>query len=319
MSQQEELISVIVPVYNAEMYFSACLDSILTQSHRNLEIIVVNDGSSDFSLKIAESYAQKDDRIKVYNQENKGVSEARNVGISVATGEYFSFVDSDDILLPKSLELMMSVIKKYEVDIVEGKIIYGEDPHRLKYKETVTTKIYTPEKAIENVLYQHKMLPSVWGKLFKANLFEDIRFKKGIIYEDLDILYKIYEKSSHIAYTDFPVYFYRHNEQSLIHSWRPDRLNVLAVTEDIENYIAEKYPHLLDAARDRRLSANFNMFALCSIHGDNENAEKCWEHIKKNRLKSLLQPRVRLKNKAGVLLSYFGKKIFRFSSRIVYK
>ncbi|MCH5237986.1 MAG: glycosyltransferase, partial [Muribaculaceae bacterium] len=93
-----ELISVIIPVYNAERYLASCLDSILSQSYRNLEVIIINDGSSDYSLRVAEGYAEKDDRVRVYSFENEGPSEARNRGLSVATGDYLTFVDSDDLL-----------------------------------------------------------------------------------------------------------------------------------------------------------------------------------------------------------------------------
>lgn len=316
---ENTLISVIVPVYNCEQYLAACLDSILTQSHHNIEVIVVNDGSTDYSLKIAETYAEKDDRITVYSFENAGLAEARNRGLNVATGEYIVFVDSDDLLLPKALEVLLNILLKYSLDILEGKIIYGRSTRTIKYHSEITTEILTPEKAIGDILYQHKLLPSSCGKIFKQSLFNDERYRKGIIYEDLDIIIRLIEKTNKIGYTNFPVYFYRDNETSITHTWRQNRLDVLRITENIENFIAEKYPALMPAAKDRRLSANFNMFALCSLHGDKENAEKCWNHIKANRKPSLFNPHVRLKNKAGILLSYLGKNIFSFTSRRFYK
>ncbi|MCH5241718.1 MAG: glycosyltransferase [Muribaculaceae bacterium] len=316
---QEDLISVIVPVYNVERYLSACLDSILSQSYKNLEIILVNDGSTDFSLKIAEKYAEKDDRVKLYSQENKGQSAARNKGISVATGKYLTFVDADDLLMPDSLNILIHKIKSLNVDIIEGKVLKGKIFKPIELKNKIKVKIFKSDLAIEKVLYQKDLLPSLYGKLYKSSLLENIRFTEGIIYEDLDIFYKIFDKADRIALISLPVYFYRNVENSTINSWKPKRLDVLKVTEELENYIETKYPDILPAAKDRRLSANFNMFALCSIHGEKDNAGKCWEIIKKYRKNSFFNSKVRFKNKAGITLSYFGRPIFQTFSKIIYK
>lgn len=316
---EEPLISVIIPVFNMERYLSACLDSILSQSYKNLEIIIINDGSTDFSLKIAETYAEKEDRIKVYSYPNEGLSEARNRGLKLATGDYVAFVDADDILLPNALQQLEKFITKEKADIVEGKIIHKKFYKISKPPVKPIYKNFTPQGAIADVLYQKKLLPSVCGKLFKRELFDDLMFEKGIIYEDMNIFYKIIEKCNKITYINFPVYFYRTTEGSIINTWKPKRLDVLKVTENIENYISERYPALSPAAKDRRLSANFNMFALCSIHGDHINASKCWEYIKHNRKRSLYNPNVRLKNKTGIILSYLGKQIFKLVAKGVYK
>ena len=315
----EGLISVIVPVFNVERYLSACLDSILSQSFKNLEVIVINDGSTDFSLQIAETYAEKDDRVKVYSFDNEGLSEARNRGLSVATGEFITFVDADDLLFPDALKVLYKIMIKEASDIVEGRTIKGKT-HVNPDKVTAIKKFnYNAKEAISDVLYQKRLLPSVCGKLFKRMIFKDLFFEKGILYEDLNIFYRIFERCTKIIWVDFPVYFYRINDESLTNKWKVQRLDVLKVTENLEEYIREKYPDLLLSAHDRRLSANFNMFALCSIHGDYGNASQCWAHIKERRQQSLFNPRVRLKNKAGIILSYFGKNIFNLAARKIYK
>ena len=313
------LISVIVPVYNVERYLAACLDSILSQSYRNLEVIVINDGSTDFSLQIAETYAEKDDRVKIYSHNNEGLSQARNRGLEVATGEFLTFVDSDEMLLSEALEVMWEAMRNNSADLVEGNIIRGKIHGEIKNELPFKTYTYNPEEAIADVLYQKRLLPSACGKLFKRNLFEDLKFEPGILYEDLNIFYRILERCHKIVWIEYPVYFYRMTEGSIVNSWKPERLDVLKVTENIETYIAEKYPDLLPSAQDRRLSANFNMFALCSINGDFDKAQQCWNHIRKNRNKSLFDSRVRFKNKAGILLSYFGKHIFNLAARKIYK
>lgn len=316
---EQDLISVIIPVYNTEKYLAACLDSVLNQSHRNLEVIVVDDGSTDFSLQIAEGYAENDDRVKVYSFRNQGQAAARNHGLDVATGKFISFVDSDDLLLPDALEILLRYLHKLDSDIVEGNFLYGDSLKHKKFKGKIFSLVYTSRNAIENIFYQKNLSSSPCGKVFKSELFKDLRFKKGIIYEDLDLTYQIFDIANKIAYINYPVYFYREVEGSTLHKWEPKRLDVLSVTKDMESYISEKYPDLLKAAKDRRLSANFNMYALCSIHGDHENASKCWNHIKANRHVSLFNPKVRLKNKAGILLSYLGKKLFNIASRKIYR
>ena len=316
---EKGLISVIVPVYNEERYLASCLDSILNQSYHFLELIVINDGSKDFSAKIADTYSEHDQRVKSYTFNHEGLSEARNHGVSVATGEYITFVDSDDMLYPGALEEMIKLLKKENGDIVEGRTIRGTDFKHPKIPKEYKIKVFNSERAIEDLLYQRTLLASVCGKLFKRGLFEDLNFERGIMYEDLNIIYRIFEKCSKIIVTDFPVYFYRNTDGSILNTWRPERLNVLNVTAHIENYIEEKYPNLILAAKDRRLSANFNMFALCRKHGYRENAEKCWEVIKERRINSLFNRNVRIKNKGGILLSYLGKNVFSMISRRVYK
>ena len=316
---EDSLISVIIPVYNTETYLASCLDSVLTQSYRNLEVIVIDDGSSDFSLNVAEKYAEQDDRVTVYPQENAGMSVSRNRGLSVATGDFICFVDSDDLLLPDALEVMLEVLNEENADIIQGTVERASVFKGVDYNKKLSRKIFTVTQAIENSLYQKEILPSVWGKLFKRSLFDGVFFKEGIFYEDLDIFYRLVDKSNKIVWIDFPVYFYRNTEGSILNTWRDRRLDVLSVTQRMEEYISEKYPELLPAAKDRRLSANFNMFALCSIHGDHKNADDCWKHIRKHRKQSFFNPKVRFKNKAGILLSYFGKGIFNFAARKIYR
>lgn len=312
---EKDLISIIIPVYNTERYLAACLDSVISQSYHNLEIIVVNDGSSDYSLQIAESYAAKDDRIRLYSSDNEGPSEARNRGLNVATGDYIAFVDSDDILLPDALEIMLETINHKNADLIEGVSLKGSVYKEVTFPKKLVVESFTPSEAISNILYQKTLLPSAWGKLYKSYLFENLRFEKDILYEDLNIFYHIIDRCKKIIWIDFPVYFYRETEGSILHTWKPQRLDVLKVTKNIEDYISNKYPNLLPAAKDRRLSANFNMFSLCSYFGEKERAKECWQHIKKNRVSSLFNPRVRIKNKAGILLSYFGKNVFNLAAR----
>ena len=312
------MISVIVPVYNVERYIRECIDSILSQTFTDWELILVDDGSTDSCPSVLDAYASTDRRIRVIHKENGGLSSARNSGLECARGEFIVFVDGDDALYPEALKQLMDVHSETDADLVEGSFTYGKSVPKIK-RGDYTVKIYTPRDAIEDVLYQKILLPSAWGKLYRKKLFGNIRFREGILYEDLDVFYLLFAECNKIAFVSAPVYFYRMASGSILHVWNRRRADVLDVTERIEKHIAENNPSLLPAARDRRLSANFNIFSLASIHGEKGIAERCWKTICAYRGKSLFDPNVRLKNKAGIMLSYLGKNVFKSVAKAVYR
>lgn len=312
------MVSIILPVYNVEKYLEECVKSVLDQDFSDWEMILIDDGSTDRSGSLAESLANSDPRISCYHFENGGLSVARNRGLEIAKGDLVMFMDSDDMLYPDALSKLFLTLTKQEADLVEGKIIRGRifNPNiKKKYK----IKILSSFEAIEKVLYQDLMLPSAWGKLFRKSMFDNLSFTPGILYEDLDLFYLIFLRCKKIVYISTPVYFYRDTSGSIINSWSPRRLDVLKVTEKIEKYFTDNNPGLVPAARDRRLSANFNMFALCSLNNDRFNADKCWKIIKSYRNGSLFNHKVRLKNKVGILFSYLGKKFFNYMAGFIYK
>lgn len=312
------MISIIIPVYNVETYLEECVNSILIQDFSDWEILLIDDGSTDKSASIADSLAESDSRIFCYHFENGGLSVARNRGLDIAKGDLVMFIDSDDMLYPGALGNLSECLKKENVDLVEGMVIRGKN-YKIFEPTSYKSKFLSSEEAVANVLYQKFMLPSACGKLFKKSLFDDLRFTPGIFYEDLDLFYFIFQRCNIIAYISTPVYFYRDTSGSIINSWNPRRLDVLKVTEKIEHHISNEKPLLLPAARDRRLSANFNMFALCSFNDDKLNADGCWRLIKQYRMASLFNPKVRFKNKAGIIISFFGKRFFNLVARFVYK
>lgn len=311
------MISVVIPAYNAEKFLAACLDSVIEQDTGEWEAIVVDDGSTDSTLSIARGYAGRNPRIKVFSKSNGGLSDARNFGVDKAQGEYITFLDSDDTLPPWALSRLSSLAPGAE--IVSGRLVCLSPASAGEVRSTRMKGT----AALEEGLYQTGISTSACGKLYARNLFDRVRFIPGIWYEDLDFFARVMPEVSTVAVTDTPVYVYRQNPDSFIHRFTPARLDVLKVTEGIERIVAEKYPGLLPAARSRRLSACFNMYALLDIH-DREGkyaAEKasCLKIIRGYRRGSLFNPRVRLKNKAGILLSYLGAGIFTRISRLIYK
>jgi glycosyltransferase involved in cell wall biosynthesis len=199
------LISVIVPVYKVEQYLATCLNSIVNQTYKNLEIILVDDGSPDNCGKICDEYAQKDDRIVVLHQPNSGVSRARNAGLDIAKGEYIAFVDSDDYIALDMYEELMSIAQKQSADIVTC------NHYTINNKGTVLCTNNFDNLNVDEVRYlilMDKYSICLWDKLYKASLFNDIRFKIDIYSEDLFIMPSLFFKAEKLAWTSQAYYYY---------------------------------------------------------------------------------------------------------------
>lgn len=306
------LISVIVPVYNVQEYVEACVDSIICQSYANLEIILVDDGSTDQSGEICEILRLKDPRIKVLHQTNRGPSVARNAGIDIMVGKYVAFVDSDDIIHQNTITLLYRNLVDNSADISAISLISFSDVNKLStISEThPTIKIYEPGViATESMLYQEGLIDnSPCGKLFKSSLFEHCRFPKGLLYEDLATIPYVCLGAKKVVATTMPMYFYRKRESSILGSFTLQRYDVLDVVDDLVRYMQKHYPSLIVAAQSRKFSANMNILYLMLGNGiKNEDViARCWRNIKELRVLMIFNPRVRIKNKMGALLSYIG-------------
>lgn len=211
----EPLISVIVPIYGVEAYLHQCVDSLLTQTHKNLEIILVDDGSPDGCGAICDEYAAKDSRVRVIHKKNGGLSDARNAGIDVAQGEYIGFVDSDDWVMPDMYEYLLQGILGYQTDISYCGYVNVRTAW-IDYRNEETDKVYTTETAL-NELFFDRLGNFAWNKLYKAELWQDVRFPVGKNFEDIRTTYKLFERASRIAILKEPKYYYRIREDSIMH------------------------------------------------------------------------------------------------------
>ena len=208
----EKLISVIIPVYGVEKYIKQCLDSVINQSYENLEIIVVNDGTTDKSAEIAKEFAQKDSRIKVYDYENGGLSVARNRGLEIARGEYISFVDGDDWLHPDFYKKLADALEANSADIVKCSIIETD---------TVTEKIIRFQepkiKKADFNLYFYKgiLWIVVWNALYKREIVIDVRYPAGVNFEDSYASGMYIFKARKVVELNDVLYYYRINPAGL--------------------------------------------------------------------------------------------------------
>lgn len=210
----DELISVVIPVYKVEKYIRKSLDSVLNQTYKNLEVIIVDDGSPDNCPKIIDEYANKDNRIKVIHQKNGGLSNARNSGIKIATGEYIAFVDSDDTIRLDMYEILYNLAKKYNADISMCNLLnVSEDDNSNiiipeSKDEEVVENVFTKVEALRHVLLDDKIGNYVCTKFFKRKLFENVLFPDGKVYEDAATTYKLMDKAERVAYINLNLYYY---------------------------------------------------------------------------------------------------------------
>lgn len=216
---KEELISVIVPIYNVEKYLTRCIDSIINQTYTNLEIILVDDGSPDNCGKICDQYAEKDSRIKVIHKKNGGLSDARNAGIDIATGQYIAFVDSDDFIDTNMYEILYENIKKTNSDIAIAnfyKFAIEEEIIKIDKQQEIT--VYNREEMFQHMYDNYLLTVVAWNKLYKRHLFSELRYPVGKIVEDSAVIHYLIDKSTKIVITDLPLYFYYQRTNSIMNT-----------------------------------------------------------------------------------------------------
>ena len=215
------LISVIIPVYNVEKYLRRCLDSVIVQTYRNLEIICVDDGSVDESGKICDQYAVRDARIKVIHQENQGLSAARNRGLDAADGEYIAFVDIDDYILEDMYKKMLDKLLNYNVDLCVCQWQYEfSDGRQVVKKKNIDPTIYGRKTSLEFARflyrgnYENGVVVAAWNKLYRRALLDTIHFE-GRIHEDDAFNGRIMAKNISVYVMEEQFYVYAQNGDSL--------------------------------------------------------------------------------------------------------
>lgn len=241
-------ISVVIPVYNVEKYLSECLDSVVNQTYKNLQIILVDDGSTDFSGKICDVYAEKDNRITVVHQKNAGAGAAKNTGLELIDGEYFSIIDSDDYIELDMYEKMVNSLEKYNVDIVQClfRNVFVNDSFDRKYKiKGNYPKVLTSKSFLKEYLYDWKYAIFA-NKVFKSSLLKDIRFPIGRKIDDEFFTYKLVCNAKKVVNIDNILYNYRMRKTSVMNENDTDRLIYDRIDCFIEryNYVSDIYPSL---------------------------------------------------------------------------
>jgi len=248
-----EKVSVIVPIYKVEKYLRECIDSIINQTYTNLEIILVDDGSPDNCGAICDEYTLKDFRIRVIHKENGGLSHARNAGLDIATGDYYCFVDSDDMLPDHSVRTLLDLMKTHSGDmVIAGFERFSDESGEVFFStedEGLWTHVYSREEALKD-FYRDGC--QAWAVLYKRKIHEHIRFPKGEINEDEAIVFQILDLCDQVVVTSRVVYSYRNREESITtSSFSEKKLAWVKHCRDNLAFIQEKYPQLEEYALQR--------------------------------------------------------------------
>lgn len=232
------LVSVIIPVYNVEKYLKRCIESITNQTYKNIEIILVNDGSTDNSYRICQEFSEKDTRIVLLNKQNGGLSDARNYGIKNANGEYLSFVDSDDYIDTTMLEKMYKLAKKENLDLVVCNTINIDDTGN---SIEINSNYNYSDDTIKNYLLSP---PMACIRIYKKELFKNIKFKKGIYYEDLELTPKLVKYTKKIGFIDEGLYYYYQRIGSIMKQKKFNNklLDIFDVLETNKLELLKEYP-----------------------------------------------------------------------------
>lgn len=260
----EKKVSIIVPVYNVEKYLKRCVDSLIGQTYNNIEIILIDDGSKDNSFLICKEYELKDCRIQIYHKENEGLGLTRNYGIEKATGEYITFVDSDDYLTSDAVETMLENATANNADVVIANMFYKDK----KMKVTLAERLYEGAE-IKNIIINHMMgnyakqkdalSYTSTAKLFKKDLFtkNNLKFpsERKLIWEDLAFSIEAYPLCKRVCILHKPIYYYCFNEGSLTHTYKPNKLELVM---ELYRYMSAKVKKLdLPVEAQFRLDTNF--------------------------------------------------------------
>ncbi len=260
------LISVIVPVYNAEKYLEKSINSVLNQTYSHWELILIDDGSLDKSKEICDKFSNRNSRIKVFHQANAGVSAARNRGIEAASGEYITFLDADDILPSYSLETLVCSLIKNKADVAMGTTC-GE-----KWGTQSGTEIWKDEEGLQNSLMDNPYTYAAWGKLYRHEMIGETQFNTHIkINEDSFFVFQIMCKKPVCVCTDKEIYKYTQVPGSASRSTFSEKyFDILRVAEKKYAIVQEQFPHLLDLAKNMIIKANLNLLAILASRTNGE-------------------------------------------------
>ena len=239
---ENDLVSVVVPVYNVEKYLENCVYSIIKQTYENIEIILVDDGSTDNSSSLCDSFMKRDKRINVYHKKNGGLSDARNYGIEQSKGKYLTFVDSDDTLENDCIEYLYNLLNKYNTmmsicnyNVITNNKIISYTTKDLEFKFDKIT-------ALKELLKENKFSVSSCAKMYEKNLFNNVKFPVGKLCEDNGTTYKLVEKCAYIAYGSKSKYNYYKRENSIMtSSFNEKKFDLIELVEQMKSDLESNY------------------------------------------------------------------------------
>ncbi len=289
--KQHPLISVIIPFYNSIMYLQESIQSVLNQSYQNLEIIMIDNDSCDGSSDVAKEFANADNRIKYYVCKTRGVAAARNMGLMEATGEYLAFVDSDDLLTESAIQILLELALREDADFVMS-TYYPCYEGKIQNEKFMSIDAYCTTEKIEAhrfFLTKGKSFCHMWGNLYKKELFENIQFPEGKIYEDIAVFPSILENVKKLVCVNIPTYYYRIYTESICYvSKMEQQIDGLYAGMDNARLYEKKYSSLTTNAYEYVLVIGFFLLGRIYRSGFKKNQiilDKTIEQINEARHK----------------------------------
>lgn len=315
------LISVIIPVYNVELYLKKCLDSVLKQNFIGYELILVDDGSTDNSGRICDIYREKDERVIVLHKENGGLSDARNKGINAAKGKYITFIDSDDYVDENYLTYLFNMIVEYKADMSICTIVRTNEHERNCHNNNdEIVLIMDASRAIELSLYQKYIDVSACGKLYKRSLFENIRFPVSKIYEDLDTTYKLYGECDRIVFGNKERYYYVERPNSITGETFSDNDFVpIRIMDELYRSVIHKYEGLENACIRRKCIIYVEIIkkAFKTEARNRKQVKHLREVLRITSKHVLVDKKTSIKDKIKILLAVFCPQFYSLQAWVV--
>ncbi len=284
-SSTRPLVSVVVPVYNVEPYLRDCVESILDQTYCNIEVVLVDDGSTDGSPALCDELASSNERMSAIHQANKGLSGARNTGLDASHGEFITFVDSDDWLAPNMIARCMELIEHYDADICGVTFDLAYPDGRFVPNEIFATEpeCYGTEEALSRYLFNTNLTVCVCGKVWRRSLWNDARCPEGKLHEDQYTTYRLIGEARRVVFDPEPLYFYRQREGSIGHSKFSERSYDLLDGVDAQyTFVSGRYPEAegqIGAACSFWYAVFVNMM-LRAGYWDADAAKKCQSFVR---------------------------------------
>lgn len=318
-STEMPTISIIVAVYNVADYVEECVRCLLGQTYRNLEVVIVDDGSSDGSGAICDGLQAADPRVIVVHKDNGGLSDARNAGLRRSSGELVMFVDGDDLVSPDLVEHLYNVLESTGADVSICDPCHMEDGDAPAYVAHSKVEELSAEEAIEEMLYQTSFLFSACAKLFKSSLLDKEEFPVGKLYEDVAVMGRVFDRADLIAYSDAKLYAYRHRADSITTSrFSVSDLDILEHCRLYEKYADQKSESLRQAALTYRINCELRVYLNTGSDAAFLNSRReavrfilsHWKEVRSN-------PRARAKLKIALWLFVFARPVLEHVYRFV--
>lgn len=317
----DELVTIIIPVYKVEKYLKKCINSVITQTYSNLEIILVDDGSTDHCGEICDAFAEKDTRIKVIHKANGGLSDARNAGIDVMNGLYVVFIDSDDWVSKYYVENLYRAVKEGKTKLSTSWFIEVDEGDEAipEAKVSRETEVLTAHDCLYRLFRQDGVEMSAWGKMYHRDLFENLRYPERKLYEDIPVTYRAIDLAEKVSVIKCVDYYYLQRENSIQYQkFNSNKMDAIVHMQELYEFVEKKYPDLRKAAVCRYFSTVCNL--LFQVDNDSKKEKEIlWKKICEFRKTVLFDNQARKKARIAAFLSYGGingmKKIYTLTQR----